>query len=72
MQPAFFPVQYPLFHGQYSEERYRIRHRKRGEIAEVLGTDRKSWLKQLKAFTKQEVRGILKEDFGKQLAEHTP
>ena len=43
--------------------------RKRGEIAEVLGTDRKSWLKQLKAFTKQEVCGILKEDFGKQLAE---
>ena len=43
--------------------------RERGEIAEVLGTDRKSWLKQLKAFTKQEVRGILKEDFGKQYAE---
>lgn len=43
--------------------------RERGEIAEVLGTDRKGWLKQLKAFTKQEVRGILKEDFGKRFAE---
>lgn len=42
---------------------------KRGEIAEAPGTDRKSRMEQLKAFTKQEVRGILKEDFGKQYAE---
>lgn len=42
---------------------------KRGEIPEVPGTDRKSRMEQLKAFTKQEVRGILKEDFGKQYAE---
>ena len=42
---------------------------KRGEIPEAPGTDRKSQLEQLKAFTKQEVRGILKEDFGKQFAE---
>ena len=42
---------------------------KRGEIPEPPGTDRKSQMEQLKAFTKQEVRGILKEDFGKQYAE---
>lgn len=42
---------------------------KRGEIPEPPGTDRKSRMQQLKAFTKQEVRGILKEDFGKQYAE---
>ena len=42
---------------------------KRGEIPEAPGTDRKSRMEQLKAFTKQEVRGILKEDFGKQYAE---
>mgnify|MGYP002511144729 CR=1 FL=1 len=42
---------------------------KRGEIPEPPGADRKSQLEQLKAFTKQEVRGILKEDFGKQYAE---
>lgn len=42
---------------------------KRGDIAEAPGTDRKSQMEQLKAFTKQEVRGILKEDFGKQYAE---
>ncbi|MCM1233827.1 MAG: N-6 DNA methylase [Ruminococcus flavefaciens] len=45
--------------------------RERGEITEALGTDRKSQMEQLKAFTKQEVRGILKEDFGKQFAEAT-
>lgn len=43
--------------------------RKRGEIPEAPGTDRKSRMEQLKAFTKKEVRGILKEDFGKQYAE---
>ena len=42
---------------------------KRGEIPEAPGADRKSRMEQLKAFTKQEVRGILKEDFGKQYAE---
>lgn len=42
---------------------------KRGETSEEPKTDRKSQLEQLKAFTKQEVRGILKEDFGKQFAE---
>ena len=42
---------------------------KRGEIPEAPETDRKSQMEQLKAFTKQEVRGILKEDFGKQFAE---
>ena len=42
---------------------------KRGEVPEAPKTDRKSQLEQLKAFTKQEVRGILKEDFGKQFAE---
>ena len=42
---------------------------KRGEIPKPPGTDRKSQLEQLKAFTKREVRGILKEDFGKQYAE---
>ena len=42
---------------------------KRGEIPEAPGADRKSQMEQLKAFTKQEVRGILKEDFGKQFAE---
>lgn len=42
---------------------------KRGEIPEAPGADRKSQLEQLKAFTKREVRGILKEDFGKQYAE---
>ena len=42
---------------------------KRGETTEAPGTDRKSQLEQLKAFTKQEVRGILKEDFGKRFAE---
>ena len=42
---------------------------KRGEIPETPETDRKSQMEQLKAFTKQEVRGILKEDFGKQYAE---
>ncbi len=42
---------------------------KRGEIPEAPGTDRKSRMEQLKAFTKQEVRGILKEDFEKQYAE---
>lgn len=43
--------------------------RERGEITGPLPTDRKSQLEQLKAFTKQEVRGILKEDFGRQFAE---
>ena len=42
---------------------------KRGEIPEAPGADRKSQMEQLKAFTKREVRGILKEDFGKQYAE---
>lgn len=42
---------------------------KRGETSEEPKTDRKSQLEQLKAFTKQEVRGILKEDFGKRFAE---
>ena len=42
---------------------------KRGEVPEAPKTDRKSQMEQLKAFTKQEVRGILKEDFGKQFAE---
>ena len=42
---------------------------KRVEISEEPKTDRKSQLEQLKAFTKQEVRGILKEDFGKRFAE---
>ena len=42
---------------------------KRGEASEEPKTDRKSQLEQLKAFTKQEVRGILKEDFGKRFAE---
>lgn len=42
---------------------------KRGEVPEAPETDRKSQMEQLKAFTKQEVRGILKEDFGKQFAE---
>jgi len=42
---------------------------KRGEVPEAPKTDRKSCMEQLKAFTKQEVRGILKEDFGKQFAE---
>lgn len=42
---------------------------KRGEIAEAPGTGRKSQMEQLKAFTKQEVRGILKEDFGKRFTE---
>ncbi len=42
---------------------------KRGEISEAPETDRKSQMEQLKAFTKQEVRGILKEDFGKRFAE---
>ena len=40
---------------------------KRGEISETPETDRKSQMEQLKAFTKQEMRGILKEDFGKRL-----
>lgn len=44
---------------------------KRGETSEEPKTDRKSQLEQLKAFTKQEVRGILKEDFGKRFAEAT-
>jgi len=42
---------------------------KRGEVPEAPKTDRKSQMEQLKAFTKQEVRGILKEDFGKQFVE---
>ena len=42
---------------------------KRGEISEAPETDRKSQMEQLKAFTKQEVRGILKEDFGRRFAE---
>lgn len=42
---------------------------KRGEIPEAPETDRKSQMEQLKAFTKQEVRGILKEDFGRRFAE---
>ena len=42
---------------------------KRGEIPEAPGNGRKSQMEQLKAFTKQEVRGILKEDFGKRFAE---
>lgn len=42
---------------------------KQGETSEEPKTDRKSQLEQLKAFTKQEVRGILKEDFGKRFAE---
>ena len=42
---------------------------KRGEVPEAPKTDRKGQMEQLKAFTKQEVRGILKEDFGKQFAE---
>lgn len=42
---------------------------KRGEVPEAPETDRKSQMKQLKAFTKQEVRGILKEDFGRRFAE---
>lgn len=43
--------------------------RERGEIVEELGKDRKSQLEQLKAFTKREVRGILKEDFDKRFDE---
>lgn len=42
---------------------------KRGELQEAPGTDRKSQMEQLKAFTKQEVSGIIKEDFGKRFAE---
>ena len=42
---------------------------KRGEIPEAPGADRKSRMEQLKAFTKREVSGILKEDFGKHFAE---
>lgn len=42
---------------------------KRGELQEAPGTDRKSQMEQLKAFTKQEVHGIIKEDFGKRFAE---
>lgn len=42
---------------------------KRGEFPETPKAGRKSQLEQLKAFTKQEVRGILKEDFGKRFTE---
>lgn len=41
----------------------------RGEISETGGTDRESQLNVLKAFTKEEISGIIKEDFGERFAE---